>query len=155
TTEAIQDGRQALALAGELGYPAGEATALLSLGLAARHTGDLDGAVQLNRQAEQMRADIPGWIARAASNTLTGVLMLADNMAAAERSCAAGLARSREVGDLLSLATGLTFMVMLDMRAGRFHDSAADLRELLQLAARTGSWVDVLNGLDGCAHLCA
>jgi DNA-binding CsgD family transcriptional regulator len=53
------------------------------------------------------------------------------------------------------VATGLTFAVWLDMLAKRFHDSAADLRELLQLTVRTGSWVDVLNGLDLAGHLCA
>jgi len=153
--EAVQDGRRALALARELGHPAGEALALLSLVLAARYAGDLDGAVQLARQAGQIPADIPGWIARTASNVLAGVLMLAGDLAAAERCCAAGLARSRDARDLRSVATGLTFTVWLDMRAKRYDDSAADLRELLQLAVRTGSWIDVLNGLDLAGHLCA
>ena len=81
--------------------------------------------------------------------------LLAGDMAGAERSCVAVLARSRDVGDLRNLATGLTHLAILDLRAGRLDDSAAHLRELLQLAGRTGSRVDVLNGLDCCGHLCA
>jgi non-specific serine/threonine protein kinase len=155
TAEALHDGHLALTLASELGYPAGEGSARLSLSLAARYVGDLDGAVQLARQTEQMAAEIPGWIARASGNILTGALIMAGDLAAAERSCATGLARSRDVGDLYNQATGLTHMVILDMRAGRFHHSAAHLRELLQLAMRTGSRIDVLNGLDCSAYLCA
>ena len=65
------------------------------------------------------------------------------------------LARSREVGDLQSLATGLTHSVILDLLAGRVQDAAAHLREVLQVAALTGSPVDALNGLDCCGHLCS
>ena len=43
--------RRALALARELGYPAGEALALGTSAIAALYAGDLDGAVQLARQA--------------------------------------------------------------------------------------------------------
>jgi len=153
--EALRDGHGALALARTLGYPAGEGSARLSLSLAARYVGDPDGAVRLARQTEQMAAEIPGWITRASGNILTGALIMTGDLTAAERSCAAGLAWSRDVGDLHNQATGLTHMVILGMRAGRFGDSAAHLRELLQLAMRTGSRVDVLNGLDCGAHLCA
>jgi predicted ATPase/DNA-binding CsgD family transcriptional regulator len=155
TTEAVQDGRRALALARELGYPAGEANAILGLGTAFRYLGNVDGALQLARKAEQITAEIPGWIARAASNVLTSALLVVGDLAAAERSCAAGLARSRDIGDLRNLATGLTHMVIVDLRAGRTEQAAAHLRELLQIAARTGSRVDMLNGLDCCGQLCA
>ena len=49
--EAVEDGRRALAVARELGYPAGEALALERLSIAAYYSGDLDGAVRLARQA--------------------------------------------------------------------------------------------------------
>ena len=67
--EAVGDGRRSLALARELGYPAGEAFALGSLGIAAYEAGDLDGAVQLAGEAEQIAADIPGWLARMAASS--------------------------------------------------------------------------------------
>ena len=42
----------------------------MNLGIAACSVGDLEEAVQLARQAEQIPADIPGSIARAGSNVL-------------------------------------------------------------------------------------
>ena len=97
--EAADDARRSLALARELGYPAGEALALGHLAVAVYRAGDLDSAVQLSRQVEQTPADIPGWVARLHSDFLTIVLTEAGELAAAERVCAAGLARSREAGD--------------------------------------------------------
>ena len=52
--EAADEGRRALAMAREIGYPAGEVLALGSLGVAAGSSDDLDGAVQLARQATQV-----------------------------------------------------------------------------------------------------
>ncbi len=46
-------------------------------------------------------------------------------------------------------------MGLLDLHAGRFDDAAAHLREGLQIAVRTGGWIELDNGLDGCGHLCA
>jgi predicted ATPase/DNA-binding CsgD family transcriptional regulator len=59
-SEAAQDAHLSLSLARELGYPAGEVSALAMLGFAAVDAGDLDGAVQLARQAGQIPGDIPG-----------------------------------------------------------------------------------------------
>jgi len=153
--EAADDGHRALALARELGYPAGEAMALYDLAVAARHAGDRRGAVRLARQAQQIPADIPGWRARECSSTLTTVLTVAGDLAAAEGICAAGLARSREAGDLENLADLLTAMADLDLRAGRIGDAAAHLRESVQITARTGGWLELLGALDCCGHLCA
>jgi predicted ATPase len=70
-SEAAQDARRSLAAARELGYPAGEVSALGVLSLAAVDAGDLDGAVQLARQAGQVPGDIPGWVARMRSIYVT------------------------------------------------------------------------------------
>ena len=43
----------------------------------------------------------------------------------------------------------------LDLRAGRSGDAAAHLREGLHIAARTGSWFELLAGLSQCGNLCA
>jgi len=153
--EAARDGRRSLALARELGYPAGEALALAGLSIAAYDGDDLGSAVQLARQAGQITADIPGWIARLRSYFLTEVLTAAGELAAAERVCAAGLAQSREAGDLWNQVGLLPKMATLDLRAGRAEDAAAHLNEALQIAARTGAKGDALDGLDRCGHLCA
>ena len=154
TAEAVEDGRRALALARELGYPAGQAQALRMLGLATYYAGEPDGAVQLARQAAQIPGDVRGWIARACSSLLTLVLTEAGDLAAAERICAAGLARSRDAGDLRNQLMLLGHVVDLDLRAGRTGAAAARLQEVLQIAARTGGWLDLIDDLDYCGFLC-
>ena len=153
--EAADDGRRSLALAEELGYPAGETLALIDLAFAAFHVSDLGSALQLARRVQQIPAGIPGWITRLGSSILTTVLTEARDLAAAERSCAAGLARSRDAGDLQGQARLLTQKAILDLQAGLFDAAAAQLREALQIAVRAGGWVSVLNGLECCAYLCA
>ncbi len=153
--EAVADGRCSLALARELGDPATEARALVNLSIAAYAAGDIEDAARLAQQAEQIPAEIPGSIARAGSNILTMVLTETGDLAAAERVCAAGLARSREVGDLWSLTRLLTQMAVLDTRGGRMEDASGRLREALQIAWRAGGRSEVLGALDGCGYLCA
>ena len=153
--EAVHDGRQALVQARELGYPAGEALALAGLTIAAAYTSNFSSALRLARQAEQITADLPGWLARFRCRLLTGVLNETGDLAAAEDVCAAGLARSREVGDLLNLTRLLTETVGLALRAGRADDAAVHLRELLLIAARTGGGTELCNGLEYCGFLCA
>ncbi len=153
--EATEDARRSLALARELSYPAGEVLALAYLAITALHADDRDSAVRLARQAEQITADIPGALVRIRSTILTAVLTEAGDTAAAKRVCAAGLARSRDVGDLPNETASLTRMAILDLQAGRAGDAAAHLREALQVAARTGSGLETLNGLQCCGDLCA
>ena len=153
--EAVGDGRRSLALSREAGYPAGEALALAQLSLAALVADDLDGAVRLARQADQIPADIPGWITRACNIVWTAVLTEAGDLAAAERVCAAGLVRARGACDLRSQAALLPKMADLDLQAGRVQDAAAHLEEGFQVALRVGGGTLLLDGLECCGHLCA
>jgi len=155
TGEAAGDGRRALAMAREIGDPAGEALVLVFLTLSTLDVGDdADGAVQLAQQAQQVTADIPGWIARSSVNMLTAALIEAGDLAAAERSCAAGLALARDAGDLLALARLLVRTATLDLAAGRIEQATPHLREALQIAAPIGQAV-LLACLDCCGYLCA
>jgi predicted ATPase/DNA-binding CsgD family transcriptional regulator len=153
--EAADDGRRSLALARELGDPAREAMALMDLSIAAFYADDLDSAGQLARQAGQIPADIPGYVARRRGTIVTFMLTAAGDLAAAERVCSAGLAQSRDAGDLENQSALLPLMADLDLRAGRTGDAAAHLREALQIAARTGDRACVHNCLDCCGYLCA
>ena len=154
-SEAADEGRRALAVARELGYPAGEAHALASLALAAYYTGDLDRTVQLSRQIGQLPGDIPGWLARLSSSLLTAALIGAGDLAAAERSCAAALKQVRDIDDPSALADVLIHMARLDLHAGRLDDAAQHLRESLQLGVRVGDRIEVGNSLDWCGYLYA
>jgi len=151
--EMAEDARRSLAVARELGYPPGEAFALLCLAMAAAAVGDADEAVRLARQAAQVQGDVPPAIARWCSAVLTVALIQAGDFAAAEPACAAALAACRDAGDLVNQPFLLCRMVLLDVRAGRAGDAAAHLREAIRLDLRTGamSW----DPLDVCGHLCA
>ena len=140
--EAAGEARRSLAVAREISDPAAEIIALGQLSSAAWASDDLDSAVQLARQAAQITVGVPGSLARLSSYGLTGMLITAGDMAAADAVCAAGLVRSREAGDMLSLWGLLPQMVILDLHAGRVRDAAAHLREGLQIAVRTGGWFD-------------
>lgn len=153
--EAVDDGRRALELARETGLPGLQALALACLSVATWHGGDRDGAILLARQAQQLPDEVAGALQRGVSQLITMVLAEAGDMAAAERACAAGLAWSREAGDLTALAGQLRNRVMLDLRSHHVGEAAAHLREQLDVATRTGVRPLLLTGLDCCARLCA
>jgi predicted ATPase/DNA-binding CsgD family transcriptional regulator len=153
--EAADDGWRALALARETGLPGSEALALACLSVAIWRGGDRDGAFRLARQAQQLPGDVSGVLQRVLSQLITMILAEADDVAAAEQACAAGLAWCREAGDLATLAGQLWNRVILDLRANRTADAAAHLRELLEIATQTGVQPALLAGLDCCGHLCA
>ena len=151
--EMAEEARRSLAVAREVGYPYGEAFALLLLAQAAAAACEAGEALRLARQADQVPGDIPLSMARLCGMVVTEVLIQVGDFAAAEPVCAAALAASRDAGDLRHLPQLLYQMGLLDLRAGRAGDAAAQLREALQLALRTGHmhW----RYLDGCGHLCA
>ena len=153
-SEAAEDGRRSLAAARELGDPAGEASALAVLGLAAFYADDPGGAVHLARQAGQVPGDLPGWVARMCSYFLAAALIEAGELAAARHACVAGIAGARAAGDQ-GLAELLILMATLDLRAGRTGDAAAHVREALQIAVRADMPPSVENALDFCGYLCA
>ena len=154
--EGIEDARRAVALARELGYPAGEALALANLSLGAYYAGDMEDAVAWARQAQQIDpAGIPGWIARRCNDFLI-----------------AGPDRNRRDGFRLAMLRGRAgpgpagrrpgqsgilpwLMADLDQQAGRIPEARAHLRESLELATRIGDPLRLLNCLDSCGHLCA
>ena len=155
TGEAAEEARRSLAVAREIGYPEGEVLALGTLCFAAQYSDDLDGAVQLARQAAQITAGVPG-------RYRPVVQLCLDRRAdrrrgpGRRRACLRGGAgpvpgRRRRVNRLSLLPD----MVILDVHAGRLGDAAAHLREELQLAVRTGGWIELINSLDSCGFLCA
>ena len=153
--EAAGDARYALALARQIGDPAGELSALVQLSLDADYADDHDEAIRLARQAGQITAGIPGPLARMCSWVLTVVLAGAGDLAEAGRAGAAGLARARDAGDLFNQVLVLPRIADLDLRAGRTGDAAAHLREGLRLAVRTGDWFGLLPCISQCGDLCA
>ncbi len=153
--EAVKDAHTALAMAREVGYPAGEVMALIELAQAAMITDDVDRAVRLVRETEHLTADVPDRVEEARSDTATSVLAAAGDLASAERICVAAVTRFQAAGNRLHLARMLDRMMCLELEAGRVQDAAAHLREALQILVRAGSWFELINGLDCCGCLCA
>jgi predicted ATPase/DNA-binding CsgD family transcriptional regulator len=151
--EGAEEAGRSLAIARKVGYPVREVFALVALANAAAAAGDADEALRLARQADQVRDDIPPAMARESRVALTEMLIQAGDFAAAGPACAAALAACRDAGDLRNLPDLLYRMALLDLRAGRAGDAAAQLREALGLALRTGAmrWYY----LDACGYLCA
>jgi predicted ATPase/DNA-binding CsgD family transcriptional regulator len=154
--EAGDDARRALTLARELDYPAGEALALVDLSFAAQYAGDFEGALAWAQQAQRIDpAGIPGWAVRWCIAAATLALLETGEVAAARRSCAEGLARARDVGDLQDQADFLFFMALLDLQAGRMPEAGSYLREAVRLAVQTSGRLRLIDCLDCCGHLCA
>jgi predicted ATPase/DNA-binding CsgD family transcriptional regulator len=156
TSEAVEDGERALAVARQLSYLAGEALALTNLAITTYYVGDIGGALGWARQAQRIdRERIPGGIARVCDNILVLVLTAAGEFSAAERSCFEALDRCREAGDLQTQAALLTLLAHLDLDAGRLTDAAAHLHESLLVSLRIGDQTELLNCVDNGGHLCA
>jgi DNA-binding CsgD family transcriptional regulator len=153
--EAGDNARRSMDVARQAGFPGLEAVALACLGTVAWQDGDRDGAFRLVRQAQDVPGDSAGALHRALNQFMTMILTETGDLAGAEQACAAGLAWCRDVGDLTNLSGQLWNKVILDLRASRIDDAMAHLRELLQIAMRTGLRPVVLIGLDCCGHLCA
>src|SRR5262249_52346894 len=106
------------------------------------------------QQAEQIRG-IPGSAVRERSYLRFAALIETGDLTAAERVGAATLASARAVGDLSTVTSLLTFLVILETRLGRPADAAANLHEATNLMLRTDVWFEMINILPGCGELCA
>jgi predicted ATPase/class 3 adenylate cyclase/DNA-binding CsgD family transcriptional regulator len=154
--EAAEEGRHALALARELGDPAGEAYALYWLATAAGYVGTLQDAEAWLRQAQRIdQAAIPGWIGRNCTVLLASVLGEIGEATEAHRYCADALALARQAGALYDEGDSLLRMAKLDFDAGRLAEARAHLREVIELFAQTGANLLLINCLDLCGDLCA
>jgi DNA-binding CsgD family transcriptional regulator len=154
--EAFEDGRRALALAGDLGDPTGEAYALYWLGTAAGYLGDLRDAETWLRQAQRIdQAAIPGWIGRHNAIILGRTLGYVGEASEAHRYLAEALDAARQAGALYDQGDGLLSMAQLDFDSGRLDASRAHLSEVVELFGRTGANVLLMNCLELCVDLCA
>jgi tetratricopeptide (TPR) repeat protein len=98
--EATKDAQRALAMADELGYPAGQAFALIQLGILGNYQGEYQASLAWLRQAQQVDpARVPGRLVRQGNTVLAMVLTADGQVAAAERMSVDALAQARQAGD--------------------------------------------------------
>jgi DNA-binding CsgD family transcriptional regulator len=154
--EGISDARQAVTVARDAGYPAGEALSLANLAMAMFYARDLDSAISWARQACQVDpAAISGRIARWCREVMTLIQMQARQAASARSGSQDGLAWSRQAGDLAGQLFCSATIAWLDVRAGHLPQASAYLRQALEIGVRTGGLADLAGCLDCCGHLCA
>jgi predicted ATPase/class 3 adenylate cyclase len=155
-SEAVDEGRHALALARELGDPAGEAYALYWLATTAEYLANHGDAETWLRQAQRIdQAAVPGWIVRHNTNSLARVLDEVGEAAEAQRYCADALAMARQAGALYDQGDCLLTMAVLELHAGRLAEARAHVREILELYEQTSAVLLLINCLDLCGDLCA
>jgi DNA-binding CsgD family transcriptional regulator len=154
--EAAEGARRALAMARDLGDPAGEAYALFALAAVASYSGDSQAHAAWARQVQRIdRAAIPGWIARQWTRLLAEALGEAGQPADAQRYCADALASARQAGAVYDQGDCLATMAWLDVRGGRLAAAGAHLRDALELYSQTSASLLLANCLDVSGDLCA
>ena len=154
--EAADDALQALAMARELGDPAGEARALYWLAAVASYSGDHGSSLAWIRQTQQIDpANLPGTVVRGCCNGLTIALLEVGDVPSARTNCALGLALARQAGDLGTLAECLMLTADLELLASHVSGARTHLREAMDLASRTGSHMILIDCLAKCGYLCA
>jgi predicted ATPase/DNA-binding CsgD family transcriptional regulator len=154
--EAARDARQALQVARQAGYPAGEILALAQLSHAARHAGDAAAVLDWARQGQQILASGDyGWTQRFTGQFMTEVMIEAGDLAGARKSLRDRLAWVRASGDRLEESSILTRLADLDMGEGSFEDAARDLRQATGIIMAIGWRGRLVRLLDLWAHLLA
>jgi predicted ATPase/DNA-binding CsgD family transcriptional regulator len=154
--EGAELARASLAMSRELGYAAGEANSLFTLGEAAFHAPRTDEALSWYLEADLVDpTQVPGWLNRACGLMLANALRWNDDRAAALRACADVLSRAAAVDDVLTQAMAQMIMADLERQAGRVTAGAAHLGEAIRLFLRTGSVHNLPDCLEICGHLCA
>ena len=152
---AAEKARASLAMSRELGYLAGVAYSLATLGEAAFHAGRGDEALPWYQQACQVDAtEIPGTLSRGCGLLLTNALRRVGDGEAALRISANVLSQAMAADDVSAQTVAHILMADLERRAGHVAAGAAHLRESLRLARRTGS-LSLSDSLEICGHLCA
>jgi len=154
--EAADDARRALALARQIGDPAGQVRALYWLGATTHYAGEPEEALGWLRQALRIGpARVPGSLLRRCIGGLTIALIATDQLEEAEQNCARALALDRQAGTVYEQCADLIQMAELDLLAGRIAQAKAHLREQLELAGPAADLVCLLDCLDLCGLVCA
>ena len=152
----MTEAEQALDVARQIGYRAGEVQALAQLSRTAHYAGDAPGALRWAQQTQRLlaAADL-GWTLRFTGDFVTEVLIEAGDATAARQSASRNLAWARETGDLLRQSGSLVLLADLDLRAGDLSGAARHLREAVQIAVGMGAHHRVIASFDLYGHLCA
>jgi predicted ATPase/DNA-binding CsgD family transcriptional regulator len=154
--EAAQDARNALAMAGDLGWPAGEAIALSGLAVLSHYAGNNAESLACLRRADQIdRRALPDDVARLIRIYLAAALRETGELAEARSLCIEALDWASRAAALFSVAECLPMLAELDLLTGRRAEAGQHIRAGLDVAWQVGNRYRVLQCVDVCGHLCA
>jgi DNA-binding CsgD family transcriptional regulator len=154
--EAVQDAKDALAMATNLAWPTGEAISLTSLAVLAHYTGNNADTLFYLRRAQQIDpATIPDGVARAARIYLARALTEADELAEARHVGAQALDWAKTAAAPFDVVECLALLATLELQAGHTATAARYIREALGAAWRIDSRYRVFESIDLCGQLCA
>ncbi len=152
--EAVRDARQALEVARQIGYPAGEVLALAQLSRTAHYVGDTAAALTWAQRAQQVLASGEHrWTLRFTGNFTAEVMMGAGDLAAARRSLTDTLAWARDSVDVVLEMSILAHLGDLELREGNLADAVRCLREATELTIEVGWYEQLSRCLDLWAHV--
>jgi hypothetical protein len=125
--------------------------ALTALSITVYYAQDVQAALGWIRlTGELATAGVPGWATRMSRTVLTLMLTEAGELDDARQASSDGLARSREVGDVVDLATLLQVRARIERLAGSRTAATSYLQETAQVATRTGDPVNQRNCVEPC-----
>ena len=154
--EAAAEARTALDLAHRIGYPAGEARALMELSDISTYADRGDQAVAWAVQARQVPRDrLPAWFARRVDSTLAWALVYNRELDGVPELCEQCLAAARIAGDLSEQADVLCLMAVAARKGGQLTAARAWLRESAELAVYGGYPLRMIDVVEQGGHLCA
>lgn len=135
----LAHGRQAVALARELGDIELQAESLHWLGNAASGSGNLAHASDCYQESAELSRGLghTSFLIVTLTN-LASIRLDADDVAAARAGLEESLALAREIGNPQRLSHGLLVLTQVETREGRFDEARQALRESLTLARELG-----------------
>ena len=139
-----------------LGYRAGEVLALVNLAEAAGFTGQVQEALEWQRQAGHIDlAEIPGRRMHERSETLVKALSDAGDVAGASGCARTAWRRARKRMISRVRSPDLAEAACLDLQTGQLAAAGQHLGQVIELALRTGYRLPLISCLDTCGYLCA
>jgi len=154
--EAVQDAKDALAMATNLAWPAGEAISLTSLAVLAHYTGNNADSLFYLRKAQRIDpSTIPDGVARAARIYRGRALTEAGELAEARHLGMQALDWAKAAGAPFDVAECLALLATLELQAGHTATAAGHIVDALEAAWQIDSRYRVFESIDLCGHLCA
>ena len=147
---------ESIALSGEFGDTASRLRSMLSLGVVAVDTHDLEEAKRLNEETLELARDTGDRrVVATAINNLSDLALVEGEYESAARLAEESLTEARELGHRESAVLALLNLAQANLFLQRLDEAARSLEEALGLAVELGYRESIAYALEGCAAIAA